>query len=556
MKLIRWLTMMCLGGAIFTMLQLPDPLSERPETAYVRLPDYDFPAAATVAWNAGRRSTALLLLDHSLEQPAAGQADARQQREGYLAALQKDTSPLGRLQALGLGLVPGGVNWFESLAGNSVADFFVYGGGVVVAAPAAEQDVLLKLVRETRPVAEFFPTAGPALQLIATAHQTGALHAQLAQQLALALQFAHASNNNAQALPAVQESVMPVYQLARQCKTWAEFALLLHSAESVDQVKILTRMASAAPRSARKLAQLLAVSDAQMLDLDARCIAFVMQQGSKGLDNLSAALRKGPAGMLLVIGHPTLPAAALNKARLPAPPLIGATGSRWWQEQMAQFGALVVWGKYLAVTLLCGAILALLIPWRLFRDKFVNVTPLANAPAERVRGIYWLGIALSAVALGLLLVLPAIAPSSSPAGDTAEIGGAGAGTVGAAAGFREQNQTASLLILLAVILIVQGTCWWLARRKLREIEQDAGADTALKLKRLENLDIFFDLPLYCGLALTILAFILISTFGAGVSRFLAYSATFVGIVFSVILRVGNLYPLREKLLNRKGSAAP
>ena len=556
MKLIRWLTMMCLGGAIFTMLQLPDPLSERPETAYVRLPDYDFPAAATVAWNAGRRSTALLLLDHSLEQPAAGQADARQQREGYLAALQKDTSPLGRLQALGLGLVPGGVNWFESLAGNSVADFFVYGGGVVVAAPAAEQDVLLKLVRETRPVAEFFPTAGPALQLIATAHQTGALHAQLAQQLALALQFAHASNNNAQALPAVQESVMPVYQLARQCKTWAEFALLLHSAESVDQVKILTRMASAAPRSARKLAQLLAVSDAQMLDLDARCIAFVMQQGSKGLDNLSAALRKGPAGMLLVIGHPTLPAAALNKARLPAPPLIGATGSRWWQEQMAQFGALVVWGKYLAVTLLCGAILALLIPWRLFRDKFVNVTPLANAPAERVRGIYWLGIALSAVALGLLLVLPAIAPSSSPAGDTAEIGGAGAGTVGAAAGFREQNQTASLLILLAVILIVQGTCWWLARRKLREIEQDAGADTALKLKRLENLDIFFDLPLYCGWALTILAFILISTFGAGVSRFLAYSATFVGIVFSVILRVGNLYPLREKLLNRKGSAAP
>jgi|GEM_PF-3275073 len=557
MKLIRWLTMVCLGGAIFTMLQLPDPLSERPETAYVRLPDYDFPAAAAAAWNAGRRSTALLLLDHSLEQPAASQADARRQRDGYLEALRKDTTPLGRLQALGLGQVPGGVNWFESLAGNSVADFFVYGGGVVATGPAAEQDVLLKLVRETRPVAEFFPTAGPALQLIATAHQTGALHDQLAQQLALALQFAHASNNNAQALPAVQESVMPVYQLARQCKTWAEFALLLHSAESVDQVKILTRMASAAPRSARKLAQLLAVSDAQMLDLDARCIAFVMQQGSKGLDGLYAALRKGPAGLLLVIGHPTLPAAALNKARPPAPPLIGAAGSRWWQEQMAPWGVVAVWGKYLAVTILCGAILALLIPWRLFQDKFVNVTPLANAPAERVRGIYWLGITLSAVALGLLLVLPAIAPTSSPAGDTVETGGAGAGTVGAAAaGFREQNQTASLLILLAVILIVQGTCWWLARRKLREIELNPSANTALKLKRLENLDIFFDLPLYCGLALTILAFILISTFGAGVSRFLAYSATFVGIVFSVILRVGNLYPLREKLLNRKGSAAP
>jgi len=404
-------------------------------------------------------------------------------------------------------------------------------------------------------VTEFFPLAGPALTLIGTAELSGALHSQLAQQLALALQFTHAANNNAQALSAVQESVMPVYQLARQCKSWAEFALLLRSAESVDQVKILTRVASSAPRSARKLALLLALSDAQEVDLGARCIAFVMQHGQRGLDNLYAALRKGPAGLVLVLGHPALPAAALNQSPPPASPLFGAALGRWWQEQVTPWGAVAVWAKYLTVTLLCGLIMALLIPWRLFRDKFVNVTPLANAPAERVRGIYWLGIVLSAIALGLLLVLPAVAPPPGAAGEGSETGGAGGGAA-AAAGVREQNQTASLLILLAVILIVQGTCWWLARRKLREIEFDGSADPALKLKRLENLDIFFDLPLYCGLALTILAFILITTFGAGVSRFLAYSATFVGIVFSVVLRVGSVYPLREKLLNRKGSLAP
>ncbi|MCX6998084.1 MAG: hypothetical protein NTV49_13630 [Kiritimatiellaeota bacterium] len=554
MKFIRVLAMVCLGGAVFAILQLPDPLSDRPETAYVRLPDYDFSAAAAADWKAGRRSAALLLADVGLEQPVAGRAEARRLREDYRAELQKDKSPLGALQVLGLGPEPGGVNWFESLAGNSVADFFVYGGGLAAGA-TTEQDALLRLLRETQPVAAAFPAAAPALQLIGTARLTKALNPRLAQQLTEALQFARATANSGLALAAVQESVMPVYQLARQCKSWAEFALLLNSAESVDQVKMLTRMASAAPRSARKLAQILAVSDAQEGDLAARGIGFVMQQGVKGLDSLHAALRKGPAGLALVLNHPALPVPALNKLRPSASPLLGAAGNLWWLDQLQWLGALAVWGKYLVVALLCGAIMALLLPWRLFRDKFVNVTPLANAPAERVRGIYWSGIALAAVALSLLLLLPAVAPTSSPAGEAAGPGG-GAGPGGAASGFLEQNQTVSLLILLVVILIVQGTCWWLARRKLREIEQDGAADAALKLKRLENLDIFFDLPLYCGLALTILAFILITTFGAGVSRFLAYAATFVGIVFSVILRVGHLYPLREKLLNQKGSAAP
>ncbi|MFA7160324.1 MAG: hypothetical protein WC299_13570, partial [Kiritimatiellia bacterium] len=86
-----------------------------------------------------------------------------------------------------------------------------------------------------------------------------------------------------------------------------------------------------------------------------------------------------------------------------------------------------------------------------------------------------------------------------------------------------------------------------------EIDLDSLPDAARKLKRLENMEIFFDLPLYCGLALTILAFILISTFGAGVSRFLAYSSTFIGIILSVVLRVWYVYPLREKLIVQKNT---
>ena len=99
--------------------------------------------------------------------------------------------------------------------------------------------------------------------------------------------------------------------------------------------------------------------------------------------------------------------------------------------------------------------------------------------------------------------------------------------------------------------MVQGLCWAVAQRRLREIDQNITMDRNLKLRQLENSDIFFDLPLYCGLAVTILAFILITTFGLGVTRFLAYASTLVGIVLSVGLRIFLLHPLKERLITQK-----
>jgi tetratricopeptide (TPR) repeat protein len=55
---------------------------------------------------------------------------------------------------------------------------------------------------------------------------------------------------NALAAYAVQEAVMPIQQLGRTCKSWAVFQILLRNAASVDQVKLLTRIAVATPDSA------------------------------------------------------------------------------------------------------------------------------------------------------------------------------------------------------------------------------------------------------------------------------------------------------------------
>ena len=69
----------------------------------------------------------------------------------------------------------------------------------------------------------------------------------------------------------------------------------------------------------------------------------------------------------------------------------------------------------------------------------------------------------------------------------------------------------------------------------------------LKLRSLENAEIFFDIPLYFGLFGTVSAF-LVMTFSPQSSRLIAYSSTLIGIIFSLLLRLILQYPLRRRLV--------
>ena len=103
--------------------------------------------------------------------------------------------------------------------------------------------------------------------------------------------------------------------------------------------------------------------------------------------------------------------------------------------------------------------------------------------------------------------------------------------------------------LLGMPARIRGFCQ-LGRFHNIEVEDDVTADAPLRLKRLENLDVFLDLPLFTGLALTVVAFILI-TLDAGMSRHFAYTSTVVGILSSVSLRIRYLYPLKERLIHER-----
>ena len=110
------------------------------------------------------------------------------------------------------------------------------------------------------------------------------------------------------------------------------------------------------------------------------------------------------------------------------------------------------------------------------------------------------------------------------------------------------NKTAahlSLFILIA-ILILQAFAFVTAGAVFVGLRHSTES-IAVRMKKLDNADLFLDLPLYFGLLGTVASFIVMS-FNPNISRLIAYSSTLVGIIFSVILRLTLQYPLKQALI--------
>lgn len=102
------------------------------------------------------------------------------------------------------------------------------------------------------------------------------------------------------------------------------------------------------------------------------------------------------------------------------------------------------------------------------------------------------------------------------------------------------------MMIFGAITVLQFLSFAIAFMVLDGIRKGGGRP-ALQLKKLENAEIFFDVPLYVGLFGTVSAF-LVMTFSPQNSRLIAYSSTLIGIIFSLVLRLLLHYPMRKKLL--------
>lgn len=102
------------------------------------------------------------------------------------------------------------------------------------------------------------------------------------------------------------------------------------------------------------------------------------------------------------------------------------------------------------------------------------------------------------------------------------------------------------LWIFTLIIFMQFGALIMASRVIKRIVNSDMPDS-FKLASFKNADTFLDLPLYIGLFGSVSSFLLIS-FSPQSSRLVAYSSTLIGIIFSVISRLGILYPVKQKIL--------
>lgn len=102
------------------------------------------------------------------------------------------------------------------------------------------------------------------------------------------------------------------------------------------------------------------------------------------------------------------------------------------------------------------------------------------------------------------------------------------------------------LFIFTFIIFLQFVAVIMAARVVRKIVK-SDLNTTFKLASFKNADTFLDLPLYIGLFGSVSSFLLIS-FSPQSSRLVAYSSTLIGIIFSVVSRLGILYPAKQKII--------
>lgn len=109
---------------------------------------------------------------------------------------------------------------------------------------------------------------------------------------------------------------------------------------------------------------------------------------------------------------------------------------------------------------------------------------------------------------------------------------------------RVGKRMAWMTVLISVVL--QVSAWAAALAKTNAVKR-AGRDAVHTLELLEAIDIYYDLPLYFGLLGSVGSFI-VMTFFPDAGLMFAYASTAMGIIVSVVLRLGYHTPLKQELL--------
>jgi hypothetical protein len=545
MKMLKLGAALVLLAALVIILQLADSPKDSPTAEFQRLPNADLRGVAQTEGAAGRQDAALLLLDYVAENDPAGKPEALALRRSVFSKLLADNSPVARLRATGWTALAGGAGSFENLAGTTVADSVLYGEIAELAQRDAfenKQDELVATLNGLSAIGDVFPPAASAIALVKAAKLTGAINQSLGAQLRHIVSLIQPDPKSALSVDKFRENIMPIFELSRKCRTWGEFQTILQQADSPDQVKVLTKMVSAADTAPRRLSEVLALAATEGRPATLTCLDYIMRQGPKSVDVFYTAAGKGVAGLKFVTDHPALTPQTLVANAEAQSSGLGRLQSAY-QSLRRHYGPIVAAGKYLTVAVLFGLVILVIVPGAYF-EKLIASVPTNARVASETSAVHHL---LMALAFGAVLSGTAYVLSMAMRAASVDAAAAAGVELGAATGVAKTDNGLLSGTVVLMSLAIHAVIWFFVRSKIREVEDDEATTVALRLKRLENLDIFLDLPLFCGLTLTIIAFILI-TLDAGMSRHFAYASTAVGIISAVSLRIRYLYPLKERLI--------
>ena len=172
------------------------------------------------------------------------------------------------------------------------------------------------------------------------------------------------------------------------------------------------------------------------------------------------------------------------------------------------------------------------------------------------RGKFWLTILLVLIIGAAFIVLlhygfnrSAAIRSAFSAADTESVVVEAGPEAEAALAARSRTTALISMYIFAVITVLQFIALITGAYVVLGI-RSSDDSAAMKLKQLENAEVFFDIPLYVGLFGTVSAF-LVMTFSPQSSRLIAYSSTLIGIIFSLVLRLTLQYPLRRQLISSR-----
>ncbi len=369
---IRSLIILFSSVVLIYMLALPTDYVPPIDDEFNALPDADMSRIAEKLWEDGNRESAISVLHFAVEtgehdeqeQRSPSMADSRplhkQLLKEYTTTLNDEASIDGRLWNVGRGVVTGEIDSWESMAGSTVADFFVVGDVrdlIVHGLVKDDGDELILTLSAVGIATTAWPPADPAVSMIKAARKSQSISEPIVKQLSNA-----ASNYKNAPGPKTQQALIdtmkPIWDLGGKCKSWSQFKLMLKHSDSIDQLRTLNKIMDHGPQTAKQMNRMFAVcshTGKQFKNL----FKLLNKGGQKGCDAIYTVIRKGPPGIKWLAKNPKL-LTRLTK--------IGYKNTKWgYNEALATYGRKVIWVRNIIIVVCIGLIIACTPFFRLLR---------------------------------------------------------------------------------------------------------------------------------------------------------------------------------------------